>query len=267
MITALMPVKEHHPRLLGDAMASIAGQTSPDWRLLVIVERADVSSFRRLLRSELQDPRVELVANEGRKLSGAFNTGMRHARSEFVAILLGDDLWVPRAVETLHREIAAFPDVDFFHSSRRYIDARGRPASPVFPSSPVGGLDDFFARAPVKHLLCWRRKLALSFGGMDESLNCVGPDDFDFPWSMAEHGARFKAIEDCLYLYRVHDECYRLTTDLPRSVHKRELGRMLRKHGVGRLRTRLQVLRASRSYMRQCKYRTHAHMWLKQRFG
>jgi hypothetical protein len=39
---------------------------------------------------------------------------------------------------------------------------------------------------------------------MDGTLNSVGPDDFDFPWSMAEHGAVVRAIPDCLYLDRDH---------------------------------------------------------------
>lgn len=40
---------------------------------------------------------------------------------------------------------------------------------------------------------------ALACGGLDESLNSVWPDDYDLPWTMAEHGAMFKAISECLY--------------------------------------------------------------------
>lgn len=254
MITALMPVKDHHPRLLREAVGSMKAQTSPRWRLLVIAEPESVAELEALLAADLEGERIELVANEGRKLAGAFNTGMRRAETDFVAILLGDDMWAPQAVATLERHIAARPDVDFFHSARRYVDARGEPLGEVMRSSPGVTLGDFFRGAPVKHLMCWRRERALAIGGMDESLDSVGPDDFDFPWSMAEHGAVFGAIPDCLYLYRQHLECPRLTTHLPKSVHKRELARMLRKHGVGPVRTRLKVLKASHTYMRQCLY-------------
>ena len=255
MITALMPVKEHHPRLLREAIGSLTAQTSPRWRLLVIVEPGDVEAFEDLLAEACGDDRVELVANEGRKLAGAFNTGMRRAETEYVAVLLADDMWASHAVETLLRNIEARPEVDFFHSSRRYVDAHGGPLGEVLPSSPDVTLADFFRYAPVKHLMCWRRERALSIGGMDESLDNVGPDDFDFPWTMAEHGAVFGSISDCLYLYRHHLACPRLTTHVPKSVHKRELARMLRKHGVGRVRTRLKVLKASQTYMRACLYR------------
>jgi glycosyltransferase involved in cell wall biosynthesis len=254
MITALMPVKDHHPRLLREAIGSLVAQSDPRWRLVVIAEPENRVALETLLAQEREDERVEVVANQGRKLAGAFNTGMRRAQTEFVAVLLGDDMWSPEAVETLLRYVAARPGVDFFHSARRYVDAHGKPLGEVLPSSPAVTLDDFFRGAPVKHLMCWRRELALSIGGMDESLDSVGPDDFDFPWSMAEHGAVFAGIPECLYLYREHYECPRLTTHLPRSVHKRELARMLRKHGVGRVRTRLKVLKASHTYMRRCLY-------------
>lgn len=264
MITALMPVKDHHPRLLREAIQSVIDQTSPSWRLVVIAEPDGAEGIEDLLARELSDERIELIVNGGRGLAGAFNTGMRRAATEFVAVLLGDDMWTPHAVETVLDRIAANPEVDFFHSSRRYVDAQGEPVGEVLPSSPSVTLGDFFRGAPVKHLMCWRRELALSFGGMDESLGSVGPDDFDFPWSMAEHGAVFRGIPECLYLYREHLECYRLTTHVPKSVHRRELARMLRKHGVGRVRTRLKVLRASQTYMRRCLYRSPLHRRIKE---
>src|SRR5205085_12066118 len=135
------------------------------------------------------DARIELIDNTGRQLAGALNTGMRSARTEFAAILFGDDLWEPDAVEVLTRNIRAHPDVDFFHSSQRFVDDDGSPAGEVIDSRPGVTLDSFGTAAPVRHLMCWRVSKALAFGGMDESLNSVGPDDFDFPWTMAEHGA------------------------------------------------------------------------------
>src|SRR5437016_1060832 len=125
------------------------------------------------------------------------------AVTDFVAILHGDDMWEPEAVEVLARHMAASPETDFFHSARRYVDDEGRAISEAHASPPTVRVEDFVRLTPVKHLMCWRRDLALSFGGMDESL-VIGPDDYDFPWSMAEHEATFTYIPDCLYVYRDH---------------------------------------------------------------
>ena len=262
-----MPLKNYEPEFLFKAFRSLTAQSCDYWRLLVIVEREDRAAFERLLDAELQDERCRLVVNEGRKLAGAMNTGIRKAETPFVAILLSDDMWAPNAVEILVSHITLYPDGDFFHSSRVIVDEHDHPISSIHLSRPAFELKDFMSSSPVKHLLCWRRKLALSFGGMDESLNNVGPDDYDFPWTMAEHGARFYAIPDALYLYRDHRDAERLTTHLPLSVHLKEIRRILKKHGASRDEMNEMLARAKSTYLRQCLYKNRADKWLKELIG
>jgi glycosyltransferase involved in cell wall biosynthesis len=262
-----MPVKSYHRDYLQQAVRSILRQTCPEWRLVVIAERSGRKQVEEELAQHLVDPRIEVLVNEGRKLAGALNTGMRNAETDFTAILLGDDLWSPDAVETLAASMAASPGTDFFHSSRRIVDETGRAISSIHPSRPTVAVDDFArGSSPVKHLLCWRRAMGLVVG-MDESLNSVGVDDFDFPWSMAEAGATFAAVPECLYVYRDHRESFRLTTHLPLSHHKREIARIMRKHGVGRSQIRETIARAERSYLVQCLYRSRVDRWIKTRRG
>jgi len=262
-----MPVRAYREAYLHQAVYSMLEQTSPAWRLLVIVEEPDRAEIERVLAAYLADPRIRLIVNEGRQLAGAFNSGMRRAETEFVAIIFGDDLWAPHAVEVLSAHIDSDPETDFFHSSRRIIDGAGLPISTVHLSQPGVTMDDFGPTSPVKHLLCWNRSRGLAIGGMDESLNSVGVDDFDFPWSMAEDGARFTSIRDCLYVYRDHRESFRLTTHLPLNHHKREIARILRKHGRDRESVSAAVARAERSYLRQCIYQSRLDRWMKQLRG
>src|SRR2546422_409196 len=121
-LTALMPVKAYHERYLREAVDSVLKQTCPDWLLLVIAPKRKHAELRRVLGERPADPRIELIALEGRQLGGSLNTGMRRAGTDFVAILLGDDVWSPDAVEILTSHIAAFPEIDFFHSARRAMD-------------------------------------------------------------------------------------------------------------------------------------------------
>jgi len=235
-ITTILPLKNYHPDFLRQAVDSIIRQSCPVWRLLIVVEEIDLAKFQMLLKQELEDSRIDIIVNQGWRLAGAINSGLRHAATDFVALLLGDDLWSTDAVKTLNGYIAHYPEVDFFYSSRRYIDEYGNFLSRVYIAEESVKLDDFIL-GPVKHLLCWRTEKALSVGGLDESLtSLVGPDDYDFPWTMAEHGATFKAISECLYYYRDHCRCYRLTTDTPLTVYLREASRILKKHRVGTLR-------------------------------
>src|SRR5262249_35537187 len=266
-VTVLMPLKHYHREYLWKAVQCISQQSSSAWRLVIVVERSDIGVFRTLLRTVLDDGRVDLIANRGRKLAGAINTGMMDASTDFVGLLLADDLWSKDAVEVLHRYRRAYPHVDFFHSSRVVIDGRDNEISPVYPSREPFDVADFKRGSPVKHLLCWRKDKGVAVGGLDETLNSVGPDDYDSPWTMAEGGAVFKAVPECLYYYRNHGDCYRLTTHLPLSVHRREVRRILKKHGVGIWeRTRL-MARRGRGVGEQCLYRSPIDKWVKERLG
>jgi hypothetical protein len=109
--------------------------------------------------------------------------------------------------------------------------------------------------------------MALAIGGLDERSPSVGPDDMDFPWTMAEHGARFGAIDDCLYLYRDHRRVFRLTTHLPRRVHTREHRRIFRKHGLSRGQVRARVDAARRSFLQQCLFESRLEALVRTTVG
>ena len=266
-ITILVPLKNYRLDFLKKAVESIMNQSDPYWYMLIITEKSDYDNFKNILDRELGDSRIEMITNEGRKLAGAINTGMRYAKTDFVALLLADDMWSRDAVEVLNEYITRYLCIDFFHSSRVIIDEKDHPISSVYKSEETFSIEDFVSGSPVKHLLCWRKEKALTFGGLDESLNNVGPDDYDFPWTMAEKGATFKAVKECLYYYRDHRECYRLTTHLPLSVHKREINRIMKKHGIGTFHRWRKIIRAKKFYLRQCLYKSPLDRWVKEKLG
>jgi glycosyltransferase involved in cell wall biosynthesis len=263
-----MPLKYYHPEFLSKSVESIKQQSCPDWNLLIVVEKTDGDKFRKLFKEELNDPRIAIIDNQGAKFPGAINTGVRRATTEFVAILLADDMWSNDAVEILAKYITEYPWIDFFHSSRMVIDEHDTPISSVHRSKESFNLAEFRWGSPVKHLLCWRREKGLSVGGVDESI-LKAQDDYDFPWTMAENGASFKAIQECLYHYRNHLECERLTTHRPLSVTKRGIRGILKKHGVGFF-SRMFIVEKSRhfgSLGNQCIYGNSIERWLKEKLG
>jgi glycosyltransferase involved in cell wall biosynthesis len=267
LVTAILPLRHFHEPFLRAALRSLFRQTSAAWELVVVVEPEDRNGFREVLAGELLDHRVRLIDNSGVGLAGAVNSGMRASRTPFVAILLGDDAWETDAVAVLDDAIRAWPDVDFFHSGRRVVDENDMPLGDPFPARETIRIEDFPEGSPVKHLLCWRRDFGLRVGGLDESLRSVGPDDYDFPWVMAEQGAHFRAIPRCLYVYRDHRESYRLTTHQTLEHHAFEIDRILAKHGVPESTRSAIVSKARRGYLRQCLYRDEADREAKRRDG
>jgi glycosyltransferase involved in cell wall biosynthesis len=259
-----MPVRDYQPVYLERALASILGQKSPRWHLIVINDGADADLHGRLAGA-VGDDRVRVVPAEPRGLAAALNTGMRYAGTDFASVLFADDVLAPNAIGVLTSYIERFPDVDVFHASRMFIDEQDRAISTVHCARDTFTLADFENGSPVKHPLCWRRDRALALGGFDGSLDPIAIDDYDFPWSLAEAGARFMAIRDCLYLVRDHRDGFRLTTHVPLSVHVRALHRIFHKNGVDRARADSFITAAKQSYLRQCLYRSRLDRWLKQR--
>jgi glycosyltransferase involved in cell wall biosynthesis len=227
-----MPCKDQKDRFLVAAIDSVLRQTSPHWRLLVIVDPDTPEAVRARVAS-FADGRIHLLVSSGGGIGVNLNAGMRAADTDFVCILLSDDTLARGAVATVRRCLRKHPEVDFFYSSRRYIDADGRPQGPIMRSVAQFTLEDFATRGSrVKHLLCWRREKGLEVGGFDQRFSDHGCDDFDFPWVMAEAGARFQAIRECLYYHRRHQEFFRLTTHIPVARQVEITTAMFRKHRV-----------------------------------
>jgi glycosyltransferase involved in cell wall biosynthesis len=266
-ITIFVPVKHFHEAFLREALRSVLVQTRTDWRLLIVVHAEDEPVIGRAIAGFLGDPRVRLVHRAGRRLAGAYNSAMRAAETEFIVPLLGDDLLARDAVEILGDSVRSYPEADFFHSGRYFIDHAGRRLSSDYLPPTSVRHEDFVTRSPVKHLLCWRVSLGLACGGVDETLDNFGSDDYDFPWTMLEYGAVFHAIPKALYAMRDHREGYRLTTHLPRDVQQSGLRRILAKHGVPRRTIDRVVRRAARSYMKQSLFRNEWHRWFRDRIG
>ena len=269
LVTALMPLKYYNEPYLHDSIESLLSQHDPNWRLLIIVEVADYFPIKNQLAFFLKDDRIKVKETDAAGFIGRINTGMLFAKTEFTSLLFADDKWSRDAVSVLNQNIRSHPDVDFFHSSRVIIDEKGAEISPVFKSKIHFDTADFKWGSPVKHLLCWRRTKGLEIGGVDPDLADHGPDDYDFPWSMLDAGATFRAIEECLYYYRNHCEYYRLTTHVPRQRMKREVKKILKKHGVGWLEREIIIWRRiwTGSLGGQSLYRNSLEQWLSNRFN
>ncbi len=230
-ITVLVPCKDQRREFLLDALASLTGQTCGEWEALVLTDPESPAHVAEWAM-EAGDARIRVCPCPVQGFAQALNFGLAQARTTFAAILLSDDRYDREAIATLQAYRRRFPEADFFHSARRHINQAGERWGGVMASRSEFTLGDFERGSPVKHLLCWRRELALSIGGMDETLSVHGCDDYDFPWRMAEAGARFQAVAECLYEYRLHHAHDRLTTTVPLDRQIGTLRTMFARHGV-----------------------------------
>jgi glycosyltransferase involved in cell wall biosynthesis len=268
LVTVLMPCRNAHVGFFEEAVESVFAQTTPRWELVVIDDRTEAPETRGALDALARrgDTRVRVVPSRSPRITGALNTGMHEARTPFVCALHCDDRLDEAAVETLDRAIAERPEVDYFYSSRVFIDEAARRISGVYRAREFE-LSDFERFAPVKALHCWRVAAGLAIGGMDETLGLHAGDDYDFPWRMAEAGFVFLALFECLYEIRDHREHYRLTTHVPLDVQILEFSRILRKHGVPEKRVAEELARRREGYLRQALFASEEDRRQKERQG
>ena len=96
-VTVLMPVYNGEP-YLPQAIDSILAQTFRDFELLIVDDGSTDSSVD--IVQSCEDRRIRLLRNaQRRKLSGALNRGLAHARGEYVARMDADDISLPRRLE------------------------------------------------------------------------------------------------------------------------------------------------------------------------
>ena len=255
-VTVLMPCKDAKVSFFQAAVGSVLNQTTSLWNLIIVDDHsvaADTIDFLNKLRAS-QDQRIAVHKSFSQQITGAYNSGMRLAKTSYACSLHCDDLLYGKAIETLNDNILRYPEVDYFHSSRIHIDESGNLLGRVFPAREVVSSADFKDRGPVKPLHCWKIQSALAIGGMDESLGLHGADDYDFSWSMFEAGFVFKAVPECLYYPRDHREHYRLTTHVPLDVQLQELKKIWKKHGLTELEIEEQIGKRTTGYLQQALY-------------
>lgn len=123
-------------RFLPQVLASVRAQTYANWELVAVNDLSLDSTAALLSAAAAADPRIRHI---DRKIRGGRpgitkNTGLQHARGEFIAFLDHDDLYLPQKIERQvalllrHPQcVAAFHDLEF-------IDAEGRPGRRYLPN-------------------------------------------------------------------------------------------------------------------------------------
>jgi glycosyltransferase involved in cell wall biosynthesis len=98
MVSVIIPAY-NQGHYLGEAIQSVLSQTYQDFEVLVI-DDGSTDNTAEIARS-FSDPRIQYIYQDNRGLSGARNTGIRHARGEYLTYLDSDDQFLPEKLELL----------------------------------------------------------------------------------------------------------------------------------------------------------------------
>jgi glycosyltransferase involved in cell wall biosynthesis len=94
---------------IGDAIGSVMAQTRPVHEVVVI----DDGSTDSTQKFAACHPEIRWIAQKHSGPSAARNNGIRQSRTEFVAFLDSDDLWLPDKIERQMGALALYPSAGF----------------------------------------------------------------------------------------------------------------------------------------------------------
>ena len=186
------------------AIESVFLQTYDDVEIVLIDDGSTDDSDRRI-RPFLSDKKLTYIRQKNRGQANAKNTGIKHARGEFIAFLDADDLWETTKLE---KQIPLFSNdkTGVVYSRAGYIDKDGRPLNITLKGKylrPKSGnvttflfLDNFI---PFSSSIVRKQCLDM-FNGFDESLE-MGID-WDL-WLRISTQYAFDFIDEPLLIYRV----------------------------------------------------------------
>jgi glycosyltransferase involved in cell wall biosynthesis len=123
-LSVIIPVYNAE-RSIAETLQSVLAQTYRDFELLIIDDGSTDRSID--LCQQFNDPRMRVIHQNNRGLAGARNTGIRHAKGEYLAFLDSDDIWLPEKLEKHIQHLDQSPKVGVSFCRSSFIDDRSQP--------------------------------------------------------------------------------------------------------------------------------------------
>ncbi len=211
-VSVIIPTYE--PKTLSQTLESVFNQTYSDFEVIVVDDGSKCP-----IDSVLQSfPQVRVIRQTNAGVSVARNRGVLESKSEFIAFLDHDDIWLPEKLQKQVSALTSLPEAGFCFSDLQIF--RDATIFPVSDGSSPSVLDMsqngrsirsslhesilfFRSRLCVPSTLMYRRTLLSKAGLMDPSLPYTG--DYDMLVKLGSM-VPFVHLQECLVLYRVHDE-------------------------------------------------------------
>ncbi len=188
---------------LEKAIKSALAQTYRDFEIIV-VDDGSIDNTAQITR-QFKDF-VNYVYQTNRGLAAARNTGIRHAKSEIIALLDADDLWDPEYLQVMVDLLEQHPDAGGVYCGFQYIDSQGNIVGK--PSLRVVPPELFYRTQLIQGnwlsacAVLFRKSIANEVGLFDESLRALEDQDL---WIRLSANHPFVGLPVSLVKYRRHE--------------------------------------------------------------
>jgi glycosyltransferase involved in cell wall biosynthesis len=213
-------------KYLRQAMDSVISQSLEDWELIVVDDGSSDGTPEIL--SEYTDPRIIKLHQVNSGEAAARNTGLYHARGEYIAFLDADDIFLPNRLFLLSEFLDQHTDFGVVFSNGYISDENGNTLcslSDIRPGIFTGNilepliLDPTVISVPVNTMA---RRLIINENNIRFDTELTYGTDWDF-WIHLARITKFGYLDKLTCIYRVHGS--NMTKSASRSGRKEELAK------------------------------------------
>jgi GT2 family glycosyltransferase len=213
-VSVVIPV-HNGERYLAQAIESVLAQTHRDLELILVDDGSTDGTAAIIRRFAEGDRRVRVLAQENRGVAAAGNRGLQEAKSEWVARLDADDVFLPEKLARQFDFLRRNPDAKIVGTLACFINHAGRPLGLVGTEGPFTPAD--FHRLVredrpiyfVNSSTLMHRETVLAVGGYRGPF--APAEDVDLWIRMAEKGHLMLKVPEPLLLYRMHGASLTMT--------------------------------------------------------
>ncbi|MBQ2727160.1 MAG: glycosyltransferase family 2 protein [Clostridia bacterium] len=120
LVSIIIPVYGTEDYLPG-CIESVCGQSYKNTQIILVDDQSPDSCPEICDRYAEQDHRILVIHQENKGVSGARNTGIRHADGDYIMFVDSDDELYPNAVETLLNDAMEY-DADVVSATKKVVD-------------------------------------------------------------------------------------------------------------------------------------------------
>lgn len=123
LVTVVMPVY-NVAAYIEQSLSSVIAQTYKNIEILIVDDESPDNSVA-IIEREFSDQRIHIIRQKNRGLAGARNTGIRHAKGQFIAFLDSDDFWQADKIEKHIARMLANTNCGVSFCSSLFVDEAG----------------------------------------------------------------------------------------------------------------------------------------------
>ncbi|MGD1913669.1 MAG: glycosyltransferase family 2 protein [Rivularia sp. (in: cyanobacteria)] len=187
---------------LPKTVESVLKQTFTDFDVIIVNDGSSDSIEQ--WANTITDNRVKLVSQKNQGAAAARNTGIAHAKGEYIAFVDSDDLWEPSKLEKQVYCLDDNPDVGLVYVWVASIDAKGNDLGKIYSNHSEGNV----WKKMLQGNIVWsgsaamvRRDCFEKLGVFDQNLRFA--EDWEM-WIRIARNYSFAAIKEPLVYYRHH---------------------------------------------------------------